>query len=119
RVGRAVVGNRLLLLLDLARLDRQGDLARRAVDGGDLGIDLLADREALGTLVGTVAGELRLADEAVRAVAEIDLDAIVLHGRDGRGHEIAALDLRRRTLLERIGRQLLDAERDTLLLDVD
>src|SRR6185312_13328981 len=70
-------------------------------------------------LVGTVAGELRLADEAVRAVAEIDLDAIVLHGRDGRGHEIAALDLRRRTLLERIGRQLLDAERDTLLLDVD
>src|SRR3989442_6165580 len=44
RVGRAELGHRPLLLVDLARLDRRGDLACRAVDRGDLGVDPLADR---------------------------------------------------------------------------
>src|SRR6266851_2423176 len=35
RIGGAVIGHRLLLLLDLARLDRERQLARRLVDRGD------------------------------------------------------------------------------------
>src|SRR5690606_34953143 len=41
-VRRAVLGHRLLVLVDLLGLDRQRDAARCAVDIGDLGIDLLA-----------------------------------------------------------------------------
>src|SRR5689334_20862044 len=63
-IGGAVLGHRLLLLLDLARLDRERDLARRAVDGRDLRVHLLADGEAVRTLLGAVARELGLADEA-------------------------------------------------------
>ena len=64
---RAVLGHRLLLLVDLLRLDRQRDLAGRAVELGDLRIDLLADREAVGALLGAVARQVRL-DEAGDAV---------------------------------------------------
>src|SRR5688500_6953316 len=58
RIGRAVLGDRLLLLGHLQRLDRQRDLARLAVELGDAGVDLLTDLEAVGALVVTVAGEL-------------------------------------------------------------
>src|SRR6266545_4180845 len=46
-VGRAVLGDRLLLLGDLQRLDRNADLARLLVELRHAGIDLLADRETL------------------------------------------------------------------------
>src|SRR6516165_7114717 len=45
RIRRAELGHRTLFLVDLARLDRQADLARRAVDGGNLGIYLFTNRE--------------------------------------------------------------------------
>ena len=67
RIGRAEFGHRLLLFVDLARLDRQRRLARGAVDRGDLGVDLLADGEAVGPLLGAVARQLGLADEARQA----------------------------------------------------
>ena len=54
-VGRAVGGHRLLLLVDLLRLHRELHAARAAVDLGDLGVDLLAHREAVRTLVAAVA----------------------------------------------------------------
>src|SRR5580658_3100967 len=38
RVGRAELGHRLLLLVDLAGLDRQRDLAGGTVELGDLGV---------------------------------------------------------------------------------
>src|SRR5918997_6486880 len=62
-IGRAVLGDRLLLLGHFEGLDRQGDAARLAVELSDPGVDLLAGREALGPLVGAVAGEFGAADE--------------------------------------------------------
>ena len=53
---RPVLGDRLLLLGDLERLDRDGHLVGAAVELGHPGVDLFADRKALGALVGTIAG---------------------------------------------------------------
>src|SRR6185437_1672522 len=118
RIGGAVFGHRLLLLLDLARLDRQAELARRLVDRGDLGVDLLADGEAVGTLLAAVARQVRLADEARHALADRHLDAAIGDRRDGAGDDRALLQgLQRRFM--RIDGELLDAEADALLLDVD
>src|SRR3546814_10504244 len=50
-VGRAELGHRLLLLGDLAGLDRQRQLAALAADVGDLRVHLLVDRETLRPLV--------------------------------------------------------------------
>src|SRR3546814_12013203 len=41
-LGGAILGHRFLLLGDLARLDRQGDLAGLRIDRGDAGVDFLA-----------------------------------------------------------------------------
>src|SRR2546423_3760729 len=54
RIGRAEIGHRLLLLVELTRLDRQHHPARGPVDVGDLGVELVADRIAVGTLLGAV-----------------------------------------------------------------
>src|SRR6266700_2398835 len=58
RVGGPELGNRLLLLGDFQRLDRNADLARLLVELRHPGIDLLADRETLRALLGTVAGQI-------------------------------------------------------------
>ena len=52
-------------------------LAGGAVDRGHLGVDPLADREAVRALLAAVARQLGLADEAGHAVAERDLDAAI------------------------------------------
>src|SRR5262249_29280703 len=57
-IRRPILGDRFLLFRHLQRLDRDRHPARAAVELGDAGIDLLADREAIGTLLGTVAREL-------------------------------------------------------------
>src|SRR6202158_466550 len=54
----AVLGDRLLLLGDFERLDRHRDLAAAAIELGDAAVDLLADRETLGPLLGAVASKL-------------------------------------------------------------
>src|SRR5215471_21104964 len=118
RVGGAVLGHRLLLLLDLARLDRERELARCLVDRRYLGVDLLADGEAVGALLAAVARQVRLADEAGDTVADRDLDAALGDRRDGASDDIALLELGD-ALLVGIARQLLDAEADALLLDID
>src|SRR6266566_1935880 len=59
----AVLGDRLLLLGDFERLDRYRDLVAAAVKLGDARVDLLADREALGTLLGAIARKLGPFDE--------------------------------------------------------
>ena len=89
-----------------------------AIDRGDLGVDLLADGETVGALLAAVARQVGLADEAGDAVAERHLDAVVLHRGDGAGDDVALLELAGRGR-ERIVRELLDAEADALLLDVD
>ena len=55
RVGRAVLFDRLLLLGDLARLDREPDPPRLRVDRNDTGIDVITLGEALRPLLGAVA----------------------------------------------------------------
>src|SRR5262249_18270950 len=100
------------------RLDRERQLACLGIDGGDLRIDLLADCEAVRTLLAALAREVGLSNEADHAVCERHLDAVVLHGRDGAGDDVALLVLAGRGG-ERVARELLDAEADALLIDVD
>src|SRR6185437_505782 len=50
RVGRAVLRQSFLLLGDFERLDGDAELVRLAVELGDAGVHLLANREALGAL---------------------------------------------------------------------
>src|SRR5216684_476415 len=82
-VRGAVLGHRLLLLLDLARLDREAELARRLVDRRHLGVDLLADGEAVGALLAAIARQVGFADKARHAVPDGDLDAAIDDRRDG------------------------------------
>src|SRR5258705_1642892 len=62
--GGTELGHRPLLLIDLARLDRQRDAPGGAVDRRDLGVDPLADREAVRALLAAVARQLGFTDEA-------------------------------------------------------
>src|SRR6185437_9780730 len=125
RIGRAVLRDRLLLLGDFERLDGDGDLARLAIELGDARIDLFADREALGPLVAAIARELVALDEGGELGARnLHLEAAVLDLDDLAGDDRALAhfafalfaDLRRR---KRVTGQLLDANGDALLLDIN
>jgi hypothetical protein len=117
-VGRAVLGHRRLLVGDLQRLDRHRDLAAGLVDLGDLGIDLLADGEALRTLVGAFPGQVAAADEGGGlGPGNLDLDAVVLHRGHFAGHRGALAHALHRG--HRIALELLDGEADALLLAID
>src|SRR5215471_19351951 len=86
-IRRAELLQGLLVLLDLARLDGEVQLARLGVDHRDLGVDLVANCKAVGALLAAVAGELGLADEALGPVAESDLDAALVDRSDGAGDD--------------------------------
>src|SRR5438128_2240396 len=114
----AVLGDRLLLLGDFERLDRHRDLAAAAIELGDAGVDLLADRETLGALLGAIAGEFGTLDEGGEIRADdLHVDARFLDLGDLAGDDRALLEVA--GLRERIRLELLDAERDALLLDID
>src|SRR6266699_84128 len=114
----AVLRDRLLLLGDFERLDRHRNLAAAAIELGDPGIDLLADRETLGALLGAVAGKLGALDERREIRADdLHVDARLLDLGDLAGDDRALLEIA--GLRERIRLELLDAERDALLLDID
>src|SRR5580704_6504079 len=122
RVGRAVLRDRFLLLGDFERLDGDGNALAPAVELGDAGVDLLADGEAVGPLFGTVARQFRTLDEGGEVGADdLHVDAAFFHLDDFAGDNRALLKLaggglrRSRSAI----RELLDAERDALLLDVD
>src|SRR6266700_7729951 len=117
-IGGPELGNRLLLLGDFQRLDRNADLARLLVELRHAGIDLLADRKTLGALLGTVTGEIRPLDEGGElGTDDLHVDPRLLHLGHFRRDHGAALQVTR--FGERIGLELLDAERDALLLDID
>src|SRR6266487_3012890 len=100
------------------RLDRHRDLAAAAIELGDAGVDLLADRETLGALLGAIAGELGTLDEGGEIRADdLHVDARFLDLGDLAGDDRALLEVA--GLRERIRLELLDAERDALLLDID
>src|SRR3954463_3502515 len=114
----AVLGDRLFLLGHFERLDRELHLRGAAVEQDDAGIDLLADLEAVGTLVVAVAGKLRALDEGGQIAADdLHVDAGLLDLGHFRGDDIALLHIGGGR--HRVALQLLDAERDAFLLDVD
>src|SRR5438132_1688169 len=118
RIGGAVLSDRLLLLRHFERLDRDLHLVGAAIELDDAGIDLLPDREPLWPLLGAVARQLGALDEGGEVAADdLYLDAGVLHLGHLAGHDRAFLELA--GALKGIARELLDAERDALLLDVD
>src|SRR5581483_606623 len=91
-----------------------------AVELGDAGVDLLTDRKALRPLLAAVARKLGTADEGGEIGADdLHVEARLLHLGDLASHDAALPDLARRLAGERIAFELLDAERDALLLDVD
>src|SRR5690348_1496931 len=120
RVGRAILRKRLFLLGDFQRLDGDGELVRLAVELGDAGVDLLPDGEALGALLATVARQIGALDEGDEVGAgDLDVDAGVLDVGHFARDDRALLHLARSAGGHRVAGQLLDAERDALLFDVD
>src|SRR4051812_5461371 len=117
-VGGAELLDRFLLFGDFQRLDRHADLAGLLVELRHAGVNLLADCETLRSLLGAVARKLVALDEGGELGADdLHLDAAFLHLDHLGGDHRAALEIAR--LSERIAFELLHAERNALLLDVD
>src|SRR6185437_12356198 len=117
-IGGAVLGDGFLLLRHFQRLDRNAELARLAVELGDASVNLLAHREALRVLVGALARELVALDERGHVgIDNLDLDAAFLDLDHLAGDHRSLLEIAGRS--HRVALELLDAERDALLLDVD
>src|SRR5437868_11893830 len=129
RVRAAVLRDRLLFLGDLHRLDREIGLLR-AVKADHERIELLPDLEPLGTLLVAVAAEIGALDKTDRpVVADLNVEPGILDRANGDGQRVALLhpagtsgrsaaragsSSARAAALE-----LLHAERDPLLLDID
>src|SRR5579883_1807373 len=118
RIRRAKLGHRALFFVDFLGLDRQRDLAGGAIDRGDLGVDLLADRKPVRALLAAVARQLGFADKAQHSVADRDLDAALGDAGNRAGYHLASAQFGK-ARLERVGFELFDAEADALLFDID
>src|ERR1700687_5844074 len=118
RIGGAVLRDGFLLFGDFQRLDRDLHLAGLLVELDHPRIDLFADGETLGALIGTLARQFGPLDEGGEVGAgDLHLDAAFLHFEHFAGHDRALLDVAR--LGEGVAFELLDAERDALLFDID
>src|SRR3981189_1443006 len=118
RIGGTVLRDGLLLFGNFQRLDRDLHLAGLLVELDHPRIDLFAYGEALGTLIGALARQFGPLDEGGEfGASDPDLDATFLHLEHFAGHDRALLDVAR--LREGIAFELLDAERDALLFDID
>src|SRR5580700_1355546 len=122
----AVLRDGLLLLGNFQRLDRDLHFVGAPIELDDAGVDLLADGKAVRTLLGTVTRQLRTLDEGgVLGADDLHVDAAFLHvdhltGDDGTLLELAgSAGIGRGSRATASAAQLLDAERDALLLDVD
>src|ERR1700761_9632537 len=117
-IGGAVLRDGFLFLGDFERLDRDLHLAGLLVELDHPRIDLFADGETLGTLIGALARQFGPLDKGGEVGAgDLDLDAAFLDLEHFAGHHRALLDVA--GLRERIALELLDAERDALLFDID
>src|SRR5690606_2640173 len=121
RIRRTVLLDGLLLFGDLTCLDREVRLLR-TVEADDQRVDLLAHLEAVRTLLVAVAAEVGPLDEARRTVvAGLNFEAAIADFEHGyRDHVVllqparAGAAGRRSALFE-----LLHAQADTLLFDID
>src|SRR5580698_8563902 len=118
RIGGAVLRDGLLFFGDFERLDRDLNLARLLVELDHPRIDLFAHGETLGALIGALARQFGPLDEGREiGTDDLNLDAAFLHFEHFAGHDRTLLDVAR--LGERIALELLDAERDAFLFDID
>src|SRR5471030_2014964 len=117
-IGGAVLRDGFLFLGDFERLDRDLHLASLLVELDHPRIDLFADGETLGALIGALTRQFGPLDEGGEVGAgDLDLDAAFLDLEHLASDDRTLLDVAR--LGERIAFELLDAERDALLLDID
>src|SRR6185312_12425260 len=103
----------------------------RAVETDDHRVELLPDLEALRPLLVAVAAKVAALDEADRAVvADLNVESRILHLADSDGHRLALphsaasrsaapAGTRARARARAAALELLHAERDPLLLDID
>src|SRR5262249_3956030 len=118
-IGGAVLGDRLLLLGDLERLDRDLHLAGAPIELDDARAHLLTDRKTVGALLGAVAREFGTLDECGEiGTHDGRFDAAFLHFGDLASNHRTLLDLTGSFGGERIAFELFDTERSTLLLDI-
>src|SRR3979490_25182 len=118
RIGGPVLRDGLLFFGNFQGLDRDLHLAGLLVELDHPRIDLFADGETLGALIGALARQFGPLDKGGEGgTGDPDLDAGLLHLKHFAGHDGALLDVAR--FGERIALKLLDAERDGLLLDID
>src|SRR3954447_1684772 len=118
RIRGAVLRDRLLLFGDFERLDRDLHLAGFLVELDHPRIDLFADGETLGALIGALARKFGALDECREVGADdLNVDAAFLYLDHFAGHDRTFLDVAR--LGKRVALELLDAERDALLLDIN
>src|ERR1700719_977569 len=99
-----------------------------AIELDDASVDFLAGSEAVRTLLGTVTRQFRALDEGgIVGADDLHVDAAFLHVHDFASNDGTLLELAgsagfgrgRRAGAGAAAGQLLDAERDALLLDVD
>src|SRR5262249_15756882 len=113
-----VLGDRLLLLSHLQRLDGNADLVGFAVELCDAGIHFLADREALRPLLATLAREIGTLDESDEIGADdLNVDPGLFHLRNFAGDDRPVLEVNRR--FHWIASELFDTERYALFFDVN
>src|SRR6266702_3999332 len=118
RIGGAVLRDGCLLFGNFQRLDRDLHLAGLLVELDHAGIDLLTDGEPFGALIVAVTGKLGALDEGGEVGArDLHLDAGFLHFEHFAGPDRALLAVAR--FCEGVAFELLDAERDALLFDID
>src|SRR6202035_3972254 len=93
-VRGTVLRDRLLLLGDFQRLDRDLHFVGAPIELDDAGVDLLAGGEAVRTLLGTVARQFRSLDEGgIVGADDLHVDAAFLHVHDFAGNDGTLLEL--------------------------
>src|SRR5262245_8080062 len=79
-IGSAVLGDRLFFLGNLKRLDGNADLVRLAIKLRNARVHFLPDGETLGTLLATIARQVRALDKGCQIGADdLDVDAGFFH----------------------------------------
>src|SRR3954452_15018528 len=118
RIRGAVLRDRFLFFGYFERLDRDLHLAGFLVELDHPRIDLFADGETLGALIGALAREFGALDEGREVCADdLHVDAAFLHFDHFAGHDRTLFDVAR--LRKRVALELFDAKRDALLLDIN